>query len=487
MLRSDGETPRRSAPARPSRPEAPDRWGLVLVAGGLSFLAMLDMSIVNLALVDLAGDLRISDGVAQWAVLGYQLPLVALLLPAGRWLDRVGTRPALRLAVAGFALAAVVAAAAPSAVVLILARVVQGGFGAVLFVLMPVLAMRSVRPGLRGRAMSVPATLGPLGAVLGPALGGVLLDQLGWRAIFLVKLPVCLAAWLVARHQLPREGRLERPGRSELADAAAVGGAVAAVLLALTLATDRPAGLLVVALAVPPALYWLRRGGRPVRTVLRENRTGGLNCAVLAVAAGFAAVHYLVALHLQREGAAGATATGLTLLCFPLAMGLAGPVGGRLADRFGARPTATAGAALTALGFLLLVPVQDGWTLPDLAWRLALAGAGTGLYGGPSQAMAMGSAAPAAMATAASTVQLARSLGFALGPAVATAVWSLAGPGAGPHPDTGLRVALAVAAGGACLAVPLLARHGSGAGGLTRSPDPDPGLGPGRAVRGQAR
>ncbi len=93
--------------------EAVDRWSLVVAAGLLSFVAMLDMNVVNLALTDIAGGLHVSPGVAQWAVLGYQLPLVALLLPAGRWLDQVGTRSALLLAVGCFAGCSVLAAAAP--------------------------------------------------------------------------------------------------------------------------------------------------------------------------------------------------------------------------------------------------------------------------------------------------------------------------------------------------------------------------------------
>ncbi|MFC9327103.1 MFS transporter [Kitasatospora sp. NPDC057015] len=429
-----------------------DRWSLVAVAGMLSFVAMLDMNVVNLALTDLARDLGVSAGVAQWAVLGYQLPLVALLLPAGRWLDQVGIRPALLTAVGGFAVAGAFAAVAPWAVWLIVARLVQGAFGAVLFVLMPVLAMRSVRPGLRGRAMSVPATLGPLGAVTGPAVGGLLLDHFGWRAVFLVKLPVCLAAWLIARRCAPPGGRLRRPDAASLADAGLVGGAVAALLLGLGLSSASPAWLLLGVPAVPLLARWSRGpGGRPVREVLRAGGTHGLHAAVLAVAAGFAAMHYLVALHLRRDEAVSATATGLAVLCFPLAMGLTGPLGGRLADRFGARPVAVAGAGLTAVGLLLLVPLGDGWSLPAVAWRLALAGAGMGLYGGPVQALVMSSAPPERTATAGSAVQLARSLGFTLGPALGAAGWAIGG---------GVRAGLGLSAATGCLAVALIARSG---------------------------
>ena len=436
-----------------------DRWSLVALAGVLSFVAMLDMNIVNVALADIADGLGVSAATAQWAVLGYQLPVVALLLPVGRWLDGVGMRTAVLTATAGFGLCSALAAAAPWAAWLIAARLAQGVFGAMLFVLMPVLAIRSVRPELRGRAMSVPATLGPLGAVTGPAVGGLLLDHFGWHAVFLVKVPFCLLALCVAWRAMPPGGRPRLPEGRALGDALLLATGVAALLLPLTLAADSP-GLLACALvAVVPLWCWLRGpGGRPVADVLRATGLLRAHAAVLALAAGFAAMHYVVALHLQRDDGLSATTTGLTVLAFPLGMGLAGPLGGRLADRYGARPVALTGAALTAAGLLLLVPLGDGWSPWAVAWRLALAGLGMGLNGGPTQALVMGAAPPERTATVGSTVQLARSVGFTLGPALATAAWGLAGP------HGGARAGLALAATAACLAVPLLARPAAGAG-----------------------
>ncbi|MEU8686528.1 MFS transporter [Streptomyces sp. NPDC048611] len=433
-----------------------DRWPLVAVAGLLAFVAMLDMNIVNVALADIADGLQVSTATAQWAVLGYQLPVVALLLPVGRWLDGVALRSAVLAAICGFGLCSALAAAAPWMACLIAARLLQGAFGAALFVLMPVLAMRSVRPELRGRAMSVPATLGPLGAVIGPAVGGMLLDHLGWRSVFLVKIPFCVLALVVVWRTMRRDGGLRAPDRRSVADALLVGTGVAIVLLALTLAPDGPAWLLLALAAVPPLWWWLRGpGGRPVAGALRTVGLVRAHGAVLTLAAGFAAMHYVVALHLQRDNGVSATMTGLTVLAFPLGMGVAGPLGGRLADRYGARPIAVTGAALTAAGLLLLLPLGDGWAPLDVAWRLALAGVGLGLNGGPTQALVMGAAPPDRIATVGATVQLARSLGFTLGPALATAAWGLTGP------DTGVRAALAPAALAACLSVPLLALPGS--------------------------
>ncbi|WP_186831905.1 MFS transporter [Streptomyces sp. ISID311] len=442
-------------------PDGEDRWSLVVAAGVLAFVAMLDMNIVNVALADIADGLHVSSAAAQWAVLGYQLPVVALLLPVGRWLDGVGLRSAVLAAACGFGLCSVLAAAAPWMGWLIGARLMQGACGAVLFVLMPVLAMRAVRPELRGRAMSVPATLGPLGAVIGPAVGGLLLDQWGWRAVFLVKIPFCVLALVMAWRAMPRDGGLRRPDLRLVADALLVASGVAVLLLALTLAAGRPSWLVLVGAAVPMLWWWLRGpGGRPVAGLLRSVGLIRVHGAVLALAAGFAAMHYVVALHLQRDDGVSATTTGLTVLAFPLGMGLAGPLGGRIADRYGARPVAVAGAALTAAGLLLLVPLGDGWSPLDVAWRLALAGVGMGLNGGPTQALVMSAAPPDRAATIGSTVQFARSLGFALGPALATAAWGLSGP------DQGVRAGLALAATATCLAVPLLALTRRGLGPL---------------------
>ncbi|MFE7275285.1 MFS transporter [Streptomyces sp. NPDC057623] len=432
-----------------------DRWVLVAVAGALSFVAMLDMNIVNVALADISAGLHVPSATAQWAALGYQLPVVALLLPVGRWLDGTGTRPALLAATAGFTLCGALAALSPRAAWLIAARIGQGACAAVLFVLMPVLVIRAVRPAVRGRAMSVPATLGPLGAVTGPAVGGPLLDHLDWRWVFLVKIPFCLLALAVAWKAMPEDGAVRAPDRRALADALSVAGGLAALLLALTPGSGQTAWFLLAAAAAPLG-WWLRGpGGREVTGVLRATGLLRAHGAVLAPAAGFAAMHYVVALHLQRDEGVSATATGLTVLAFPLGMALAGPLGGRLADRYGYRRLAATGSALTAAGLLLLIPLGDGWSPPDVAWRLALAGLGMGLGGGPTQALVMGAAPAGRTATVGSTVQVARSLGFTLGPALATAAWALTGSG-----GDGARAGLALAAGAACLAVPLLALPG---------------------------
>ncbi|HWM40494.1 MAG TPA: MFS transporter [Streptomyces sp.] len=445
----------------PGAAQGQESWTLVVVAGMLAFVAMLDMNIVNVALFDIGDSFGIAPSTAQWAQLGYQLPVIALLLPVGRQLDRVPLRPVLLAAICGFALFSIAAALAPWAAWLIGARLLQGCCGAVLFVMMPVLALRAVGPEKRSRAMSVPATLGPLGAVTGPTIGGLLLDHVGWQAVFLLKVPFCLVALVLAARVLPRPPapavspeprRGVLSGACSAVEAALIGGALAILLLALTFSVDSFAWLLLAVAAAPPLVLWHRSAaGRAIAGLLREARIWGVVGLVFTLAAGFASMHYVLALHLQRDAGFSGTATGLTLLAFPAAMVLAGPLGGRLADRFGARPLAFTGAVLITLGLALLTPLDADWTSYDIAWRLAIAGVGMGLNGGPAQTLAMSAAPPGKVATAGSLNQLSRNLGFALGPALATAASSFGGNSAASA-RTGLLLALALA----CCSLPML-------------------------------
>src|SRR5262245_58952073 len=188
-----------------------NRWWLVVGSGLAVFMVALDASIVTVALPTIGRHFRVAAAVTEWTIVGYLLPMVALVLPAGRWLDRSGRRPAFLLAIAGFAASSAAAGAAAGIAWLLAARVVQGAFGAMLSALIPALVAGAVRPEFRGRAMSVLATLGPMGAVTGPAAGGVLIGAVGWPLIFYVNVPVSLAVVAVTLGALDADGRLRLP------------------------------------------------------------------------------------------------------------------------------------------------------------------------------------------------------------------------------------------------------------------------------------
>ncbi|ANY08474.1 MFS transporter [Pseudonocardia sp. HH130630-07] len=427
----------------------------VAVAGLLAFVAMFDMNVVNVALPAIGDGFAAGPSSAQWVVLAYAVPAVALLLPAGRWTDRGAVRPVTLVALTVFGLANAAAVLAPTLPVLVALRFVQGAGAAVLMVLMPVLAVAAVGPQRRGRAMAVPATAGPVGGVLGPALGGPLVETAGWRVVFVPAVVLVVVAMLLVGRSRIAGGRIARPDRPGVVDAGllVVGlGLVGAVTTGAAGRGALPVAVLLVLSGAALGAWAWRPGARTVAAVLWAGRGVAPATAVGLLAVAFAAASYLVAVGLQHCGT-GPAVTGLTLLAFPLLMAVAGPVAGRLADRLGPRPVAVAGAALAAAGFGLLatLPALGSWEPADVAWRLAVAGLGTGLYGGPTQLMVLAGAGRDRTATAGAGVQCARALGFAIGPAAAALAWS--DDGALLHARPALVLAAVAAAIGALLLI----------------------------------
>jgi len=426
VARADPDSAPSHAQVRGGADSARNQWWLVVAAGLAVFMASVDMSIVNVALPAIEHDLEIATSMTEWIVLAYLLPLAGLALPSGRWLDSVGRRPALVFSLTGFALASVAAGLAPGLAWLIGARLVQGTFGALLFSLVPALATAAVRPEARGRAMGLVTTLGPLGLISGPGLGGMLVDALGWPWIFLVNVPVSVLVLAVGVRTVPPGAPLRLPDRPWFAESLLLSAAVATLLLALSFtASEGPMWMLLAVAGVPLLVIWLRiPASGAVRDLFRTPGEVGPHVALASAATAIGTVFFITPYFVQRELGESASAAGLTILVFPVGMALMGPVGGFLGDWWGHRRTAVLGAAVFTVGLALLLPLDGSWELTDLTWRLLLAGCGNGLFNAPNIAMAMTHAPGPLLATTGASTSLARTMGFALGPALATLVWS---------------------------------------------------------------
>jgi len=420
-----------------------DQWWLVVAAGLAVFMASVDMSIVNVALPAIERDLGIATSMTEWIALAYLLPLAGLALPSGRWLDGVGRRPALVFSLTGFALASVAAGLAPGVAWLVGARLVQGTFGALLFSLVPALATTAVRPQARGRAMGLITTLGPLGLISGPGLGGVVIDSLGWPWIFFVNVPVSVLVMTVGLRMLSPTVPLRAPDRAWFTEALLLSAAVAALLLALSFtASEGVAWVSLALLALPLLALWLRMpASGAVRDLFRTPGEAGPHVALACAATAIGTVFFVTPYFIQRELGESASAAGLTILAFPAGMALMGPVGGLLGDWWGTRRAAVLGVALFTTGLALLLPMDPAWSLTDLGWRLFVAGCGNGLFNAPNMAMAMTHAPRRLMATTGASTSLARQLGFALGPALATLAWAVSS-----YEPGGMRQAVTLAA-----------------------------------------
>jgi EmrB/QacA subfamily drug resistance transporter len=404
-------------------------WPAVIALGVAVFMAAIDLTIVAVALPAMGASFAVDPARAQWVILAYNLPMIALLLPAGRWVDGVNRRSAFVVAVVGFAGASALAGAAPTFELLLAARALQGGFGALTSALVLAIAAAVVHPSQRGRAMGVIATLGPLGSVAGPGLGGLLVAGPGWRWIFYLNLPVCALATLIARRSIPSQGRLSGLPASLAGDAVLTAAAALGLLLALDRSRDggwaRPAPLLLLLLAVLAVAGWSRLAtATPVLQALRERALSGQLVALVLATTMVGAVYFLAPFLLQGVLGQSAAEAGAVLLAMPLAMAVASQLGGRVADRVGPRAAATVGGVLILAGGLLLVPLDPRWNGPEVTWRLALLGLGSGFFAGPNLSAIMTATPRSLIGTVSAVSALGRTLGFTLGPAIAVGLWA---------------------------------------------------------------
>src|SRR6266516_817857 len=173
------------------------RWLAVSALGLSLFLSALDATIVALALPPIAQHFQLSDSLASAVTLSYAIPLTVLILPAWDLVGRFRTLPTFLISVVGFGLGRLTCGLASNFALLIVGRVVQGCFGAVIATQGIAVAAAVVSQAERGRAMGLIGALAPLGGVAGPGIGGLLLASFGWSAIFFVNVPMCLLAALL--------------------------------------------------------------------------------------------------------------------------------------------------------------------------------------------------------------------------------------------------------------------------------------------------
>ncbi len=301
--------------------------------------------------------------------------------------------------------------------------------------------------------MGVVGALGPLGSVSGPAVGGLLLASFGWRSIFFAVVPACLLAALMGGRAISMEGAFSLPRRDRIVEAALLLVATASLFLALgqdpAVGAAGPVHLVLLGVALLAVILWRRLpAAEPVVTLVsrRDFGVAALGFVLLATVGG--ALYYLPPFFLQDVLHLSPQEIGRTLLAWPLAMSAVGPLGGYLADRWGTRPASLLGAVWITGALALLLPLSAGWSSVDVAWRLGLIGVGAGLFTGPVQTALMSVAPTHLMGTAGALSGLARSLGFALGPALASTVWAYAGTGVG-----GMRASLYTLLAVAALAV----------------------------------
>ncbi|MFE3767081.1 MFS transporter [Streptomyces sp. NPDC059104] len=421
-------------PHRP-KPAYPHRWAVLAVVLAAEVMDLLDATITGVAAPAIAADLGGGRETAQWLQAGYTLPFAVLLITAGRLGDRYGRRRLFLLGAAGFTLASALCAFALGPAWLIAARAAQGAFGALLLPQGFGIVKEVFEGPELARALGLFGPVMGLCAVAGPVLGGLLTgaDLLGsgWRLVFLVNLPVGLAALLGAARLLPR-GVPDRGLRLDVPSMLLAGAASGALVYPLVQGRELgwPLWSLLTA-AAGPLGFWLfarlqhRRSSPLMAPALLANR--GYTSGIAVAVAFFAAfTGLMLVLSLFFQGPLGLSPEGAGYAVAPLVLGIAATAGpaGALAVRHG-RAVIQAGIVLTALGLGLLAATADGAV--D-GWRLlpgtAVTGLGMGLVIPPLFDVILAGVADDQVGSASGVLNAVQQLANAVGVALLVTVWS---------------------------------------------------------------
>jgi EmrB/QacA subfamily drug resistance transporter len=450
-------------------PATRKNFALVLLCAA-SFIAVVDTTIVSIALPSMRRELGFSGADAQWILNSYALAFGGLLLLLGRAGDLYGRR---RLFVAGLALfgaASLLGGLSCEPWVLVAARFLQGvGAAALVPASLSLLTAIFAEGEERNRAIGVYGAMAALGFVVGMVGGGVITEFLGWRWVLFVNVPVALAALLPTPAVVPESRNERAPRYLDLAGALTATSGLASLIYAVsevpdngwtstaTLGFGTSGGLLLTLFAVAE-----RRSSAPLVPlgVLGERAVVAPNAAIFLQSMVGIAWLYVLTLHFQEVLGHSPLTAGLFFSPMTLASVVAAPVAGRLATRFGVRTTAASGLALVAVGLLLMTPFSAGDGLVLVLCGMVVGEIGFMFSNVPLTIAGSGGTSERGLAAGLlnTSIQLGNAWGLGVVATVVAAVTTaLGGEAAGPEALVGgLRSGLYACAGFAVLALPIV-------------------------------
>ncbi len=409
-------------------PGALPRWRVFPALSLGTLMAVLDISVVNIALPTLSRTFGAPLTTIEWVVLAYVLTITGLLLTMGRVADLLGRRRVYGTGQLLFTVASVLCAAAPSAALLVAARAFQGLGAAMMTANSSALLISSFGPEERGRALGAFGAMVGVGLALGPPLGGLIIGHFSWRWIFLVNVPI----GIVAQWQLWSRVPADEPGHhTTLSLPAAVlwSGGLVAFMLALSRGPAHGWGdphvwpLLVAGAALFAGFAWDEaHSAHPLLPLdLLRGPLGSATTLTMLTNALAITIGFHLPLYLEDVVGLNAESTGRWLAIMPLLALVLAPLAGRWSDRLGARRLSVAGTLFMAIGFGVLsrlgVPTHPGQVPGTVIAGILLIGFGMGIFSVPNSSAALGSVPPHRLGLASGLQATMRNLGISAGAA----------------------------------------------------------------------
>ncbi|WP_163507510.1 DHA2 family efflux MFS transporter permease subunit [Fodinicola acaciae] len=362
------------------------RLALVLMLGSVAI--GLDMTVVLVALPSLTTQFGATAATIQWVTTGYVLALTAVVPLSGWLVGRFGARTSWLVALAVFLAGSLLCGLAWSIDALIACRVVQGLGGGLLMPLVRTILAQAAGPARMGRAMVFVAVPGSLTPTLGPVLGGVAVGTLGWRWVFVLQVPLCLIALLLAWRTVPVNRATVSGVRLDATGLALLSSGLVALVYGLSDSGNNGftvasvcGAVLGVGLLVGYACHALRTTTRPIIDLrLLRYRSFAASSALLFLLGGsLFGSFFLLPLYFQQARGVGTLETGFLLVPLGLGMAVSMTYAGRLIDRIGTdKPVVVCGMLITAAGLAPYVAAGPNLSLYFLAGALLVVGLGVG-------------------------------------------------------------------------------------------------------------
>lgn len=441
----------------------PERWRVLGVTLVVGFMALLDVTIVNVAIPSMQAGLATDTATIQWVVSGYALAFGLTLVAGGRLGDVYGRRTLMLVGLGGFIVGSAASGLGTGVEMVIAARVLQGMSAGMLTPQSSGLIQQLFRGRERGIAFGYFGTTVGIASAIGPILGGALIAlfgaENGWRYIFMINVPIGLLAMIFIWRLVP--GRTEEAGRTaaerhiDVVGALLLGAAVFTLLLPVVESEDGAGPILWLLLAVPvlAVAFWrweqrqVSRSLTPLLDLSLLRSTPGYTSGVLIGTlyfTGFTGVLLVITIFLQDGAGFSALQAGLVTTPFALGTAIMSPIAGRLVSRLGRLITVLAiGVMMSGLVVVLLLLPDgvDSFSWPLLAVPLLLAGLGGGAVISPNQTLSLMEVPPRMGGAAGAALQTGQRIGSALGAAILVTAYEI-GRSRGADPVAGLTAAL---------------------------------------------
>jgi EmrB/QacA subfamily drug resistance transporter len=405
-------------------------WTLAAVSFAL-FMIMLDNTVVNVALRAIQQDLGIGVAELEWVVTGYVLSIAVLLLSGGKLGDMYGRRRVFMIGLVIFTTASFFCGVAGSADLLIAARVVQGVGAALMMPATLSIITATFPPEERGAAIGIWAGVSATALAIGPLLGGLIIEHLGWNWIFYINVPIGIIGLATARlairesRDTSREQRLDLPGL--ITSAVALFALVFALIEANSYGwtSGRIIGLFALALVAGAVFILLELRQRlPMLdlSLFRNPTFAGANTVALIISLAMFGVFFFISLYMQDVLGYGALAAGAAFLPATALVIVIAPLVGKASDRWGSRWLATAGLSFVAVSLFLFAQLDANSSYLSLLPAMLATGIGLPMTITPMTAAAMSSVPVDKAGVGSGVVNTMRQVGGALGIALIGAI-----------------------------------------------------------------